>query len=298
MGARTCGSRCSAGSEAVRPRRSSRRRCSPGRDVESAGRGVHSPSRRRMLLTASSQVRLELTSTPRAHKYASSSQVRFERNGSRRAGIHVWVVSRPAHALVVGASSGIGREIAIQASHAAARVALCARRPELLGAAVAASRASSARAFRCDVTDENDVSRSVEEASSWMGGLDVVVYTAGTAPLGRVAELEASDWSKLLATNVTGAALVVRHALGPLRSAEDGTVALVSTHTVGEPWPSLVAYSSSKAALEEMAQGTAPRRAGSAGAEHKGGQHRHVLCRWLGPETIRGPRLLPGSMPA
>jgi NAD(P)-dependent dehydrogenase (short-subunit alcohol dehydrogenase family) len=117
--------------------------------------------------------------------------------------------------LVVGASSGIGREIAVQASHAGARVALCARRPELLDAAVAESRvssahassardssarASSARAFRCDVTDENDVCRSVEEASSWMGGLDVVVYAAGTAPLGGVAELDASDWTRMLAT--------------------------------------------------------------------------------------------------
>jgi NAD(P)-dependent dehydrogenase (short-subunit alcohol dehydrogenase family) len=48
---------------------------------------------------------------------------------------------------------------------------------------------------------------------------------------------------------------VVRQALGALRGAEDGTVALLSSHTVGEPWPSLVAYSSSKAALEEMARG-------------------------------------------
>jgi NAD(P)-dependent dehydrogenase (short-subunit alcohol dehydrogenase family) len=157
--------------------------------------------------------------------------------------------------LVVGASSGIGRALAVQASHAGAKVALCARRPDLLSEAVADSRPPSARAFRCDVTDENDVERCVEEASSWMGGLDVVVYAAGTAPLGRVAELEAADWSRLLATNVVGAALVVRHALGVLRSAEDPTVALVSSHTVGDPWPSLVAYSSSKAALEEMARG-------------------------------------------
>jgi NAD(P)-dependent dehydrogenase (short-subunit alcohol dehydrogenase family) len=88
-----------------------------------------------------------------------------------------------------------------------------------------------------------------------MGGLDVVVYAAGNAPLGRISELGDSDWASLLATNVIGAALVVRHALSALRSSENPTVALLSSHTVGNPWPSMAAYSSSKAALEEMARG-------------------------------------------
>ena len=88
-----------------------------------------------------------------------------------------------------------------------------------------------------------------------MSGLDVVVYASGTASLGRVSELTASDWTRMLATNLVGAALVVRHALPALRSAENGTIALLSTHTVGNPWPSLVAYAASKAALEELARG-------------------------------------------
>jgi NAD(P)-dependent dehydrogenase (short-subunit alcohol dehydrogenase family) len=157
--------------------------------------------------------------------------------------------------LVVGASSGIGRALAVQATHWGATVALAARRLDLLEAAVAESSPDSARAFRCDVADESEAARTVDEATAWMGGLDVVVYAAGNAPLGRLSELESSDWHRLLATNLIGAAVVISRALPTLRSAENGTVALLSSHTVGSPWPSLSAYAASKAALEELARG-------------------------------------------
>jgi NAD(P)-dependent dehydrogenase (short-subunit alcohol dehydrogenase family) len=157
--------------------------------------------------------------------------------------------------LVVGASSGIGRSLAIQATHWGATVALAARRLDLLETAIAESAPSSARGFRCDVTDEIETKRTVDEAVAWMGGLDVLVYCVGTATLGRIAELDGSDWNRLLATNVVGAALVVGRALPELRQAENATVTFLSSHIVGTPWASLAAYSASKAALEELARG-------------------------------------------
>jgi 2-keto-3-deoxy-L-fuconate dehydrogenase len=105
------------------------------------------------------------------------------------------------------------------------------------------------------VTDEHAIRRMVDDATAWLGGLDVVVYAAGTAPLGLLAELDVGDWSGLLATNVVGAAMVVAQALPALRQATPGTVTLLSTHTVGSPWPSLAAYAASKAALEEFGRG-------------------------------------------
>jgi NAD(P)-dependent dehydrogenase (short-subunit alcohol dehydrogenase family) len=161
--------------------------------------------------------------------------------------------------LVVGASSGIGRSLAIKATHWGATVAFAARRLDLLESAIetaiADTASSSARAFRCDVTDEIETTRTVDEAVAWMGGLDVLVYCVGTARLGRIAELAGSDWSRLLATNVVGAAIVVARALPALRLAENATITLLSSHIVGNPWASLAAYSASKAALEELARG-------------------------------------------
>ena len=207
--------------------------------------------------------------------------------------------------LVVGSSSGIGRSIAIQAVRSGARVALAARRGHLLQAVVEQSagtesartesagtesagtesaRTESARteppetqtrgtahAFVCDVCDERSVSEMVEDATAWLGGLDTVVYASGTAPLGLLAELDGGQWGRLLATNVVGAALVVAQALPQLRQATPGTVTLLSTHTVGNPWPLLAAYAASKAALEEFGSRSTGRRTDPAGLDGEGG---------------------------
>jgi NAD(P)-dependent dehydrogenase (short-subunit alcohol dehydrogenase family) len=110
-------------------------------------------------------------------------------------------------------------------------------------------------ALECDAADESSVRECVQEATTRMGGLDVVVYAAGTAPLGRIEELDAAVWTRMLVTNVVGAATVAREALRELRRSERGTVVLLSSHTVGSPWPSLAAYAASKAALEELGRG-------------------------------------------
>ena len=52
----------------------------------------------------------------------------------------------------------------------------------------------------------------VTEAAAWMGGIDVVLYLSGSSPLVRVADAPASLWHEMLATNLVGAAVVVRGA--------------------------------------------------------------------------------------
>jgi len=157
--------------------------------------------------------------------------------------------------LVVGASSGIGRALALRAGAAGARVALAARRLHLLEDAAEEIRSAGgeARAWRCDVTSEQDCSRLVTEAAAWMGGIDVVLYLSGGSPLVRVADAPASLWHEMLATNLVGAALVVAGSLEFLRAAHDPVV-VVTTVSMGTPWPWLGVYGSTKAALVEWAR--------------------------------------------
>jgi NAD(P)-dependent dehydrogenase (short-subunit alcohol dehydrogenase family) len=157
--------------------------------------------------------------------------------------------------LVVGASSGIGRALALAAGAAGARVAMAARRLELVEEAAAAIRSAGgeARAWHCDVTAEADCARFVDEAAAWLGGIDVLLYLSGGSPLVRVADAPAELWHDLLATNVVGGAVVVRHALAHLEHSEDPVV-VVTTHSMGAPWPWLGVYGATKAALAEMAR--------------------------------------------
>jgi NAD(P)-dependent dehydrogenase (short-subunit alcohol dehydrogenase family) len=159
--------------------------------------------------------------------------------------------------LVVGASSGIGRALAVAAGTAGARVALAARRLELVEeAAQEIGRAGGeARAWRCDVTDGDDCRALVDAATRYMGGIDIVLYLSGSSPLVRVVDASPQQWHDLWATNVVGAATIVAQALPHLRRATDPVV-LVTTTTMGDyPWPWLTVYGATKAALAEMARG-------------------------------------------
>ncbi len=158
--------------------------------------------------------------------------------------------------LVVGASSGIGRSVALGAARSGARVAVVARRRAQLDQIVAATDGVT-RAFPGDVTDPAAVTRTVTDAAAWLGGLDDVVYATGVAPLADLAATTAAQWQVVLSTNVVGAALVAAAALPHLRRAERrprrGCLAVLSSHSVGRPWPGLGAYAASKAALVELA---------------------------------------------
>jgi NAD(P)-dependent dehydrogenase (short-subunit alcohol dehydrogenase family) len=163
--------------------------------------------------------------------------------------------------LVVGASSGIGRAVALGAAGAGAALAVSARRGGLVEEVAGAARAAGApraAALPCDTTDPDAALALGPRAADALGGLDTVVYAAGVALLIPVAEMSPEDWHQVLHTNVVGAALVVSGALEVLRAGAGDrapTVAFLSSQLGGRPAPWLVAYSASKAALDSLAHG-------------------------------------------
>jgi len=154
-------------------------------------------------------------------------------------------------ALVVGASAGIGREIALRFASLGAEVAFHGRRADRLDACVA--EAGSGVAIVADVADASACEAMVDEAAASLGGLDLVVYAASASRLGLLRDLSADDWARLFAVNVIGPALVVKRALPHL--APNSVMAFLSSESVGMPFPGLLPYGSSKAALEEFVRG-------------------------------------------
>ena len=154
--------------------------------------------------------------------------------------------------VVVGASSGLGRCIAIGLAQRGAQVAMLARRRERLEAA-AREAGPGARAIPCDVTDEAVCREAIDEAASGLGGIDALVYTPAIGPLSRLAETDAETWRRVFETNVTGAALVTAAAV-PHLEATSGTAAYLSSVSASltPPWPGLGAYIVSKAALDKL----------------------------------------------
>jgi len=140
--------------------------------------------------------------------------------------------------LIVGGTNGIGRAIADGAGALGARV-------EVEG-----------RSLGLDVRDADAVARRVDEAARRLGGLDHVVVTAGILRIGPVSETTASDLAEVIDVNLTGTLNVARAAYPHLhRSRGSLTVFASSSFTRGRPH--YVAYSASKAAVVNLAQGLA-----------------------------------------
>jgi NAD(P)-dependent dehydrogenase (short-subunit alcohol dehydrogenase family) len=149
--------------------------------------------------------------------------------------------------LVVGASSGIGRALARLAGREGIDVVAAARRADRLDEL-------PVETVVCDVRRADDCATVVAAAASRLGGLDAVVYAAGVSPLVAVADADADVWHDVLHTNVVGAALVVRAAL-PHLIASSGRAVFLSSDSVPRPYPGLVAYAASKAALNTLVAG-------------------------------------------
>ncbi len=156
------------------------------------------------------------------------------------------ITLRDARVLVVGASSGIGRAVALHAQRAGAHVCAAARRAPELETLCASSDRS--HAIVADVTQPADCARIVADAVQAMGGLDLVVYAAGAGTLARLVDADPQAWQRDYAVNVIGPTLVCGAALSEL--APDGLVTFISSEAVTETRWGLSSYAASKAALD------------------------------------------------
>ena len=156
--------------------------------------------------------------------------------------------------VVVGASSGLGRCIAIGLAQRGDQVALLARRRERIEAA-AQEAGSGAVAVECDITDQASCRAAIDKVAGALGGVDNVVYTPAISPLVRMVDTDAETWRRVFDTNVIGASLVTAAAM-PHLTASAGKVVYLSSDAgpYGPPWPGLGAYGVSKAALERLVE--------------------------------------------
>jgi NADP-dependent 3-hydroxy acid dehydrogenase YdfG len=149
--------------------------------------------------------------------------------------------------LVVGASSGIGHAVAASAAERGAKVAVAARRMELL---TKLADEIGGWAFELDVEDTAAIKRIVDAAAEALGGLDAVVFTSTVVPFAHIEDTDLATWIHAFSVNTLGANYVLRAALPHL--SENGVVLVASSNDVGRPRAGVSAYDASKAALDEI----------------------------------------------
>jgi NADP-dependent 3-hydroxy acid dehydrogenase YdfG len=162
------------------------------------------------------------------------------------------VTSAP-RVLVVGASSGVGRAVALALGRAGVRVMGSARRRERL-ATLCAEGEGNVTVVVGDVRREESCQEVVAAAVDALGGVDVVVYAAGVSNLALVCDTSYDEWQRIFETNVVGAGRIFASACDQL-VANRGQMLFLSSISVQRPKPGLVPYAASKAALHKLVEG-------------------------------------------
>ncbi|HEY4460661.1 MAG TPA: SDR family oxidoreductase [Pseudonocardiaceae bacterium] len=150
--------------------------------------------------------------------------------------------------LILGASSGIGRSVALSAAASGASIVVVGRRGHLLDEVIAT--AENGTAIVADLSDPAECARVSAEAVTALGGhVDAVLHATGWSPLMPIARTEPDTWQTVMLTNVIAPSLITKAVLPALT--EDGIVAFVSSRAVGRPYHGVGAYAASKAALDQ-----------------------------------------------
>jgi NADP-dependent 3-hydroxy acid dehydrogenase YdfG len=130
--------------------------------------------------------------------------------------------------VITGASSGIGAATARRAVEFGHRVVLAARSEDKL-AALAEELGEGAVPVRCDVTSWDDQQELVATALARFGRMDVFFANAGFGARRGFLEESVEHWRSMIDTNVYGAALSIRAAVGHFREQNSGHVLLTSS---------------------------------------------------------------------
>jgi len=155
--------------------------------------------------------------------------------------------------LVVGASQGLGRAIALRLLDEGASVAIAARGIDRLNEMAPENE----RVFpiACDVRDPSACNAVVASAVDRLGGLDGLIYAPGLTVLTELWKATPDHWRVAFETNVIGAGLVTAAAVPHLDASKGAAIYLssVSAHLT-PPWIGMGLYLASKVALEKCVE--------------------------------------------
>jgi len=164
------------------------------------------------------------------------------------------------HAIVTGASRGIGRAIALLFADEGADVTLVARTPETLDEVAGAVRALGRRCLviAADVTADDAPTRIVEESVAEFGGIDVLVNNAGgNSFMSPLQTMRLSGWQRTMNLNLDSAVRLIQAALPPLLASGRGSLINVSSVAGLSGAPLMSHYGAAKAAMISLTRSLA-----------------------------------------
>lgn len=164
-------------------------------------------------------------------------------------------------ALVTGASSGIGRFIAMELLKHGVNVVACARRIEAIEAIkgeLKDAMKGQLMAVKCDVAKEEEILAMFEKIkASGLKGVDICINNAGFGDAKPLTEGETSVWRNMLEVNVLGLSICTREALKSMkeRDVDDGHIIHLSSVAAYNIQPQYAFYCATKHAVRALTEG-------------------------------------------
>lgn len=152
---------------------------------------------------------------------------------------------------ITGAASGIGAAAVRRFRAGGSNVAALDRDRERL------DELETEYAVVVDVSDEDGVNAAIDAAAAYLGGLDVLVCSAGITSRGTVCETPLEEWERVFATNVRGTYLAAKAAIPHLRREGGGAIVTVASQLGLVGAGSAAAYCASKGAVIQLTRAMA-----------------------------------------
>ena len=158
---------------------------------------------------------------------------------------------RSANIWLTGASSGIGEALALELGRRGARLALSARRGEVLESLVhrIKSAGGDARAFPVDVTDIEALKTTQQAIRSELGPIDILIANAGTHIFSVPENFDSAEYLFLMDTNYGGMLRAIEAALPDMLCRGKGEIVGMASLAGFRGLPRAAAYGASKAAM-------------------------------------------------
>ena len=161
--------------------------------------------------------------------------------------------------VITGASSGIGKAVAVRLSNLGHPLLLLARRVELLEKL----NLPNTLCRKVDVTDLDSFQLAVDQAEKIYGETDLIVNNAGVMLLGNAAKQNPQEWQQMLNINVMGVLNGVKTVLSKMIARNGGTIINISSIAGRKTFPDHAAYCATKFAVHALTENIRGEVAGS-----------------------------------